>query len=446
MNNLSVHRWLSLAVLALVAACPLLLFASSASIHPRIIGGTPATPGQYPWQVALESAYIPEDNWSQQFCGGTLINQQWVLTAAHCAANYTVAASALKGANSLDILVGTQNLNCATGCTGRRYTVSAVVINPNYNPQTLDNDLALLKLSTPVSPATTALTPLPADSASDAAATPATVIGWGTTDSAANPPNSSYPYQLMAVQVPIVDQATCSGDYLSASFNITGNMICAGVAKGGEDACQGDSGGPLLVEDSQSNVYQAGIVSTGNGCAQPNFPGVYTRVKNYTSTWIAPTIAQVDANAVPTLTVNGGNTMTIAAGKSATLTLTGTDSDGTIAGFRIFQQNGDPLTITPTTSSSANAGVFQIAVPACESVSTIQLRAATIDNSGNFGYATITVSVTGAGSVSCTPKASSSSSGGGCTVGKAGSDASLVMLLALAVLAIGRRKRMVTKR
>jgi secreted trypsin-like serine protease len=110
----------------------------------------------------------------------------------------------------------------------------------------------------------------------------ATVTGWGTRSEGA----PDYPDELYEVQVPIVDQSTCEFVYGSIGDDITGNMLCAGLPQGGKDSCYGDSGGPLIVPDGSGGFKLAGIVSWGEGCAQPGFPGVYTRVANFVE-WVA---------------------------------------------------------------------------------------------------------------------------------------------------------------
>jgi hypothetical protein len=111
---------------------------------------------------------------------------------------------------------------------------------------------------------------------------PATVIGWGNTLGQPNPGGLDYPEALHEVEVPIVSNEYCGTIY----FNITANMLCAGLLRGGKDSCQGDSGGPLMVYDETAAEWQqAGIVSFGQGCAFPGVPGVYTRVSGFID-WI----------------------------------------------------------------------------------------------------------------------------------------------------------------
>lgn len=253
-----------------------------AGMQPQIIGGTLADDGEYPWQVALVDA-TQTNPYNGQFCGGSIIAPGWVLTAAHCVVedDGTVSNPA-----ALDVVAGVNLLSSGqtSGTQGQRRKVSQIIVHSSYNPQTLDNDLALLRLAAPLS-LNAKVQPVPLAAQTDsqwfAPGLTATVSGWGRT----NPPPQQpvlWPNDLMEVQVPIVDQTICAAAYPGA---ITANMLCAGYPTGGKDSCQGDSGGPLIVPDGGGGWLQAGIVSWGEGCAQPNQYGVYTRLANYTG-WI----------------------------------------------------------------------------------------------------------------------------------------------------------------
>ena len=240
---------------------------------PGIVGGQEADPGEWPWQVlVLPGGYM---------CGGSLIHQEWVLTAAHCVFDDT---GSVFGPSSVNVVLGEHNRN-SNGGTEQQRNVSQVVPHPSYNSRTSDNDVALLRLSSPATlNAQVTIVPLITSPANDNLVEEgdiATVTGWGTTSEGGNVSNV-----LMEVSLPLISNNTCNQAYGS----ITDNMICAGEAGGGKDSCQGDSGGPLIVPNGSGGWLQAGVVSFGIGCARPDYPGVYARISRYIQ-WIETTIA-----------------------------------------------------------------------------------------------------------------------------------------------------------
>uniref|UniRef100_A0A3P9MD82 Peptidase S1 domain-containing protein n=1 Tax=Oryzias latipes TaxID=8090 RepID=A0A3P9MD82_ORYLA len=247
----------------LVTGCSILFFAvcGRANLNNRIVGGQDAPPGFWPWQVSLQG--------SRHFCGGSLINNQWVLTAAHCLPSGS--------ASGVKVVLGLQSLQGSNPNNVSR-TITTVIVHPNYNSN--DNDIALLQLSSPVN-FTNYITPvcLSATNSTFYSGVNTWVTGWGNIGSGVSLPA---PQTLQEVQVPIVGNRRCKCSYGASS--ITDNMVCAGLLEGGKDSCQGDSGGPLVIKQNNRWI-QAGVVSFGIGCAEPNFPGVYTRVSRY-QTWI----------------------------------------------------------------------------------------------------------------------------------------------------------------
>uniref|UniRef100_A0A3Q3JST1 Peptidase S1 domain-containing protein n=1 Tax=Monopterus albus TaxID=43700 RepID=A0A3Q3JST1_MONAL len=159
-------------------------------------------------------------------------------------------------------------------------TVTRIISHPNYNSITKDNDICLLKLSSPVN-FTDYILPvcLAASGSTFYNGTDTWVTGWGTIGSGVPLPS---PQNLMEVEVPVVGNRQCNCE--NGVGSITDNMMCAGLNAGGKDSCQGDSGGPLVSKQS-SRWILAGVVSWGYGCADPNLPGVYTRVSQYEN-WI----------------------------------------------------------------------------------------------------------------------------------------------------------------
>ena len=224
-------------------------------IRPRIVGGSVAGANDNRFQVALLTKSVA-DNFNAQFCGGTLVKANMVVTAAHCSDFVT--------AGQVQVLTGTRNLDG----TGVRRNVTRIAIHPNWNPGTFDSDVAVWQLSTsatgiPLATLATGDGPVGAN---------LLVTGWGALTE-----GGSFPINLRKVSVPLFDRTDCN-DANSYSGDITARMLCAGRTSGGIDSCQGDSGGPLT--RGTGNTILTGIVSWGIGCARPNLPGVYTRVSN----------------------------------------------------------------------------------------------------------------------------------------------------------------------
>ncbi len=236
---------------------------------PQIVGGGPADPDAYPFMVALVSS-SSNDAWAGQYCGGSLIAAEWVLTAAHCAQG--------SNPNSVDLVIGRYDLKSNDG---ERIGAAEIHVHPSYHPRSLANDVALIKLETPSTASPVGLATTANASLWDAG-TQATVMGWGFTES-----NPAYPEVLYEVDVPIMDDATCAS-LLGNAFKAD-SMLCAGELAGGVDSCGGDSGGPLVVPDGSGGWVEVGIVSWGYGCADPNAPGVYSRVAAF-ETWIGETV------------------------------------------------------------------------------------------------------------------------------------------------------------
>ncbi len=239
--------------------------------QPDIVGGEEAQPGAYPWMAALVRADTA-DAFTGLFCGGTLIYPRWVLTASHCVVDKETGAI-VDPANVI-VVLGRHNLKSSDG---EKIGVTKVISHTNYNTSTHDFDIALLHLD---KASTQMPLPMIANFNNASLFMPdqlTTVLGWGQTKNA--DPNSASAV-LRQTRLPIVSNDICNQSD-AYNGNITNKMLCAGYVQGGKDSCQGDSGGPLLVRNQNNLWIQAGIVSFGDGCAQPNKYGVYTRVSEF---------------------------------------------------------------------------------------------------------------------------------------------------------------------
>ena len=220
----------------------------------RIVGGRPSPSNRWPSMVALVNRGATLFN--GQFCGGTIIDKRWVLTAAHCVFG--------RSARSIQVATGLIDLN---GSATELISVARVIRHPQYNNRTLNNDFALLNLQSATTQPVTALY----GGSSDLTGLIGTAVGWGATNSA----GTSFTDELLEVDLPIVSNRQCES---VNQDDTTAQMLCAGDLEGERDACGGDSGGPLFVS-VMGRTLQAGITSFGLGfCANPDAYGVWARV------------------------------------------------------------------------------------------------------------------------------------------------------------------------
>ncbi|KAG4077251.1 hypothetical protein HA402_009880 [Bradysia odoriphaga] len=240
--------------------------------EPRIVGGSKASFGRWPWQISLRqwrtSTYLHK-------CGAALLNENWAITAAHCVDNVPPS----------DLLLRLGEYDLAEeeepyGYQERR--VQIVASHPQFDPRTFEYDLALLRFYEPVEFQPNIIPVCVPETDENFIGRTAFVTGWGRLYE-----DGPLPSVLQEVSVPVINNTICESMYRNAGYieHIPHIFICAGWRKGGYDSCEGDSGGPMVIQRDDKRFLLAGVISWGIGCAEPNQPGVYTRISEFRD-WI----------------------------------------------------------------------------------------------------------------------------------------------------------------
>ncbi|XP_051733469.1 enteropeptidase [Ctenopharyngodon idella] len=227
----------------------------------RVVGGQDAQEGAWPWIVSL--------HWlGRHVCGATLIDREWLITAAHCVYGKNVHLSNWAAMLGLHSQFGTDNPN------RQIHYIDQIIMHKRYNRITKESDFALMHLQTPVS-YTDYIQPicLPDPGAQIEEGRKCFIAGWGLLSESGDVANV-----LQEAVVPLLSNTQCQ-EWLP-EYNITDRILCAGYTEGGVDSCKGDSGGPLMCEEAGHWVL-VGATSFGIGCARPQRPGAYARVSQF---------------------------------------------------------------------------------------------------------------------------------------------------------------------
>ncbi|CAG9759819.1 unnamed protein product [Ceutorhynchus assimilis] len=236
-----------------------------------------ATVQQWPWLVALYHPKEYQQGTEQQFCGGTLITEKHILTAAHC----------LQGVTPQEVRVrlGEYDFTKYNETRSQDLAVAEIKNHEDFVVSTYENDIAIITLAQPTS-FNSYIWPVCLPPTGETFVNETVVVaGWGQQEYAG--PTSPV---LLQVAIPVWEQEKCADSFLQ---RITENNICAAAYEGGKDSCQGDSGGPLLYQLENGRWVTIGVVSWGIECGNKGSPGIYARVNKYIPWIIKHTIARV---------------------------------------------------------------------------------------------------------------------------------------------------------
>jgi hypothetical protein len=323
----------------------------------RVVGGEPPAEGRYPFVASLQK--VGATGASAHFCGGSLVDEAWVLTAAHCLKS--VAAGEFR------VVVGATRLSAGDGQVRQP---AEIRIAPDYDgDSTHGADVALVRLSVPVDGIDPVEPVRPSERARWEAGDRAVVVGWGVTSET----GTSASDELLAAGLPIQpDAVMAAADAYGDAFRPT-DMLGAGPVDGGADACFGDSGGPLLIGRG-TTLRQIGVVSFGRGCGRAGHPGVYSRlgegrVRAFADSLIPLRVAPVTA------TEGGAARFTLQLGRPSTLpvSVSWAAVAGTAKAGADFEAGRGVATVTPG-QTTTTVDVPVTADTTAESEETFRLR------------------------------------------------------------------------
>lgn len=327
LHLVSPMRALAVAAAAVIVALPVVAQTQekqvSTGAKKKIYYGEVAKKGAYPFMVSIFRSKANQTEagiHGSHFCGGSIIRQRWVVTAAHCMYELDQIPPRPRAAGDINVYVGSNEFR-----GGQRIAVRRIVVHPRYDvEQSPDNDIALLELAQAPAPGRTSIITLATPATEKeygTAGRPVTAAGWGENE------EGEFPKTLMEVKLDIIETNTCNSNVLAWRRNqwfenqvaglraklalseetmqqmrrildnspleqvITENMICTGKLATRMDTCVGDSGGPLFAEISPGRFLQVGLTSwseAGCGMAEQGLYGVYTRVAQYVD-WIDET-------------------------------------------------------------------------------------------------------------------------------------------------------------
>ncbi len=246
----------------------------------QIVGGKNIKIEDAPWQIALFRFDEQSGKISTQFCGGTIIDEYWILTAAHCV--FRTKAEDIRVVASSTTLTG-------AATQGQIMEVAEIIVHDQYNEEPINNDIALIRLQNPLDLSTAKAKAVPIITKNDEengytnSGVSGIISGWGTLTYQGNQPDT-----LQAVTIPIIPNDTANAWFKESpmyseleGWEVNETMIAMGKVEGGISGCHGDSGGPFVVKNANNEWAIAGITSWGLICGDPKMPSVYTRVSFY---------------------------------------------------------------------------------------------------------------------------------------------------------------------